>query len=127
MKPTQVSIFKLNGNKKEIKEYAENICGNPFTNAYVMAFDKNNDICWCFQGSNEESEVLEDMTWEDVVRVEIYDHTLPCQGEGVTRFEQVYVNTKKALTPFFEEAERAYSEFGGSYEVVSNQTKFKLA
>ena len=127
MKPTQVSIFKLNGNKKAIKEYAKIICGNDFTNAYVMAFDKNNDICWCIQGSNEEWEVDQDMTWEDVVRVEIYDHTLPCPNEEMTKFEQVYVNTKKALASYFEEWEKAYEPFGNSYEITGNQTKFKFA
>lgn len=127
MKPTQVSIFKLNGNKKAIKEYAKLICGNRFTNAYVMALNEENEVVWCFQGSNEEWEVDQEMTWEDVVRVEIYDHTLPCPNEEITKFEQVYINTKKAIAPYFEEWEKAYKAFGNSYEITSNQTKFKLA
>lgn len=126
MKPTQVSIFKLNGNKKAIKEYAKLICGMP-TNAYVMALNKENEIVWCFQGSNEEHEVDEDVTWEDVARVEIYDHTLLCPNEEVTKFEQVYVNSQKALNGYIEEAKRAESEYNETYEVVNNTTNYKFA
>lgn len=45
---TDVCIFNLNGNRAAIRDYANTIAGMDAStcNAYVMAFDKDNETLW---------------------------------------------------------------------------------
>lgn len=48
---TDVCIFNLNGNRAAIRDYANTIAGMDAStcNAYVMAFDKDNETLWAVQ------------------------------------------------------------------------------
>lgn len=92
-------LYPLSGNADAIKGYADTIArffNANNSNAYVMAFDDNNEILWCVQAGDEDS--LEDCKLtSEVARVEIYDHSALCyqETESLWKFEQVYLRAGK--------------------------------
>ena len=93
-------LYPLSGNADAIKGYADTIArffNANNSNAYVMAFDDDNEILWCVQAGDEDS--LEDCKLtSEVARVEIYDHSSICHAEaegGFWKFEQVYLRAGK--------------------------------
>ena len=112
---TEVYIYNLNGNRAAVRDYAKTIAEMSATssNAYVMAFDKNNEILWTVQAYNLD-DVDEVINWQGVRRVEIYDHS----ANGTYKVEYVYVTSQKSLTGYT--SERNASEF----VVVGNTTQY---
>ena len=91
---TEVYIYNLNGNRAVVRDYANTIASMSATssNAYVMAFDKNNEILWTVQADNLDN-VNEVINWQGVCRVEIYDHS----PNGTYKVEYVYIKSRKSL------------------------------
>lgn len=112
---TEVYIYNLNGNRAAVRDYAKTITEMSATssNAYVMAFDKDNEILWTVQAGNLD-DVNEVINWQGVRRVEIYDHS----ADGTYKVECVYVTSQKSLTMYT--SERNASEF----VVVGNTTQY---
>ena len=112
---TEVYIYNLNGNRAAVRDYAKTIAEMSATrsNAYVMAFDKNNEILWTVQADNID-DINEVINWQGVRRVEIYDHS----ANGTYKVENVYVPSKKSLNEYT--SERSASEF----VVVGNTTQY---
>ena len=111
---TEVCIFDLRGNFAAIREYAKTIASMSASasNAYVMAFDKDNEILWVIQAGDDLDEVKAAIDWRGVRRVEIYDHS----ADGQYKTEQVYVTSQKSLDAYT--SERSADE----YDVTSNRT-----
>ena len=112
---TEVYIYKLDGNRAVVRDYAKTIAEMSATNsnAYVMAFDKNNEILWTVQADNLES-VNKVINWQGVRRVEIYDHS----ANGTYKVEYVYVTSQKSLTGYTSERDAF------DFIVVENNTQF---
>ena len=112
---TEVYIYKLDGNRAVVRDYAKTIAEMSATNsnAYVMAFDKNNEILWTVQADNLD-DVDEVINWQGVRRVEIYDHS----ADGAYKVEYVYITSRKSLTGYT--SERNTSDF----IVVENNTQY---
>lgn len=112
---TEVYIYNLNGNRAAVRDYANTIASMSATssNAYVMAFDKNNETLWTVQAANLDS-VNEVINWQGVRRVEIYDHS----ADGAFKVEYVYITSRKSLNEYT--SERNASEF----VVVGNTTQY---
>lgn len=113
---TEVYIYNLNGNRAVVRDYAKTIAEMSATssNAYVMAFDKDNEMLWTIQAGDGINEVKAAINWQCVRRVEIYDHS----ADGTYKVENVYVTSQKSLTGYT--SERSASEF----VVVSNTTQY---
>lgn len=111
---TEVCIFNLRGNFAAIREYAKTIASMSASasNAYVMAFDKEDEILWVIQAGDDLDEVKAAIKWQGVRRVEIYDHSADCQYKT----EQVYITSQKSLDAYT--SERSADE----YDVTSNRT-----
>lgn len=120
---TDVQIYPLTGNAKVIKDYARAISelSASASNAYVMAFNSDNEEIWCIQAGSDTDE-LKEMSMKDVKRVEIYDHGFVSDG-GTYKMEQVYVNSQKYLNEYFENV----NEVGTSYGISENRTNLKTA
>ena len=103
---TEVYINNLNGNRAAVRDYANIIASMSASssNAYVMAFDKNNEILWTVQADNLDN-VNEVINWQGVRRVEIYDHS----ADGTYKVEYVYITSRKSLNEYT--SERNASEF----------------
>ena len=112
---TEVYIYNLDGNRAVVRDYAKTIAEMSATssNAYVMAFDKNNEILWTVQADNLD-DINEVIDWQGVRRVEIYDHST----DGTYKVEYVYVTSQKSLTGYT--SERNASEF----IVIENNTQY---
>ena len=112
---TDVYINNLDGNRAAVRDYAKTIAEMSATssNAYVMAFDKNNEILWTVQADNLDN-VNEVINWQGVRRVEIYDHS----ADGTYKVEYVYITSRKSLNEYT--SERNASEF----VVVGNTTQY---
>ena len=112
---TEVYINNLNGNRAAVRDYANIIASMSASssNAYVMAFDKNNEILWTVQADNID-DVDEVINWQGVRRVEIYDHS----ADGTYKVEYVYITSRKSLNEYT--SERNASEF----VVVGNTTQY---
>ena len=112
---TEIYINNLNGNRAAVRDYANTIASMNATssNAYVMAFDKNNETLWTVQADNLDS-VNEVINWQGVRRVEIYDHS----ADGAYKVEYIYITSRKSLNEYT--SERSASEF----VVVGNTTQY---
>lgn len=113
---TEIYIFNLNGNRAAIRDYANTIARMSVSNcnAYVMAFDKNNEILWTVQAGDDLDEVKASINWQGVRRVEIYDHS----ADGTYKVEQVYITSRKSLNEYT--AERSAAVF----VVANNNTQY---
>ncbi len=113
---TEVCIFKLNGNRAAVRDYANTIASMSASNcnAYVMAFDKDDELLWTVQAGDDIDEVKAAINWQGVRRVEIYDHS----ADGTYKIEQVYITSRKSLNGYT--SERSASEF----VVVGNTTQY---
>lgn len=113
---TDIFICNLNGNRAAVRDYANTIASMSASNcnAYVMAFDKDNEILWTVQAGDDLDEVKAVINWQGVRRVEIYDHS----ANGTYKVEQVYITSRKSLNEYT--AERKASEF----VVISNTTQY---
>ena len=112
----EVCLFTLNGNRAAVRDYANTIASISASNcnAYVMAFDKNNEILWTVQAGDDIDEVKAAINWQGVRRVEIYDHSV----DGAYKTEQVYITSRKSLNEYT--AERSAFDFF----VVNNYTQY---
>lgn len=112
---TEVYIYNLNGNRAAVRSYANTIAeaSASSSNAYVMAFDKDNEILWTVQADNLD-DINEVINWQSVRRVEIYDHST----NGTYKVEYVYVTSQKSLNEYT--SERDASDF----IVVENNTQY---
>ena len=112
----EVYIFNLNGNRAAVRDYANTIASMSASNcnAYVMAFDKDNEILWTVQAGDDLDEVKAAINWQGVRRVEIYDHS----ADGTYKIEHVYITSRKSLNEYT--SERSASEF----VVVDNTTQY---
>ena len=113
---TEVYIYNLNGNRAAVRDYANTIASMSASNcnAYVMAFDADNEISWTIQAGDDLDEVKAAINWQGVRRVEIYDHS----ANGTYKVEYVYVTSHKSLTGYT--SERNTSDF----LVVENNTQY---
>ena len=113
---TDVYLYNLNGNRTAVRDYANTIASMSASNcnAYVMAFDKDNEILWTVQAGDDIDEVKAAINWQGVRRVEIYDHS----SDGKYKVEHVYITSRKSLTEYT--SERSASEF----VVVGNTTQY---
>ena len=113
---TEVYIYNLNGNRAAVREYANTIASMSATssNAYVMAFDADDEISWTIQAGDDLDEVKDAINWQGVRRVEIYDHS----ADGTYKIEHVYITSRKSLNEYT--SERSASEF----VVVGNTTQY---
>ena len=113
---TEVYIYNLNGNRAAVRDYANTIASMSASNcnAYVMAFDKDNEILWVVQAGDDLDEVKAAINWQGVRRVEIYDHS----ADGTYKIEHVYITSRKSLNEYT--SERSASEF----VVVDNTTQY---
>lgn len=113
---TEVYINNLNGNRAAVRDYANTIASMSASNcnAYVMAFDKDNEILWTVQAGDDIDEVKAAINWQGVRRVEIYDHS----ADGTYKVEYVYITSRKSLNEYT--SERNASEF----VVVGNTTQY---
>ena len=113
---TDVYIYNLNGNRAAVRDYANTIASMSASNcnAYVMAFDKDNEILWTVQAGDDLDEVKAAINWQGVRRVEIYDHS----ADGTYKIEHVYITSRKSLNEYT--SERSASEF----VVVGNTTQY---
>lgn len=116
---TDIQIFPLSGSARSIKEYAQAISElSPWvSNAYVMGFDANEEICFCIQ-AGDDVEDIKAIRFDGVKRVEIYDH-----GMADYKVEQIYINAQKYLDAYFVKVQ----ECGMSFEVSENRTKFNVS
>lgn len=112
---TEVYIYNLNGNRAVVRDYAKTIAEMSATssNAYVMAFGKDNEIIWTIQADNID-DINEVINWQGLCRVEIYDHS----ANGTYKVEYVYVTNQRSLTEYT--SERNASDF----IVVENNTRY---
>lgn len=110
----EVCIFNLRGNFAAIREYAKTIASMSAaaSNAYVMAFDKENEIVWVVQAGDDIDDLKAAIKWQGVRRVEIYDHS----ADGHYKTEQVYITSQKSLDAYTSERS------ANDYEVTSNRT-----
>lgn len=115
---TEVSIFDLNGNRAAVRDYANIIASMNVSicNAYVMAFDKDNEILWTVQAGDDLDEVKAATNWQGVRRVEIYDHSV----DGTYKIEQVYITSRKSLTEYTSERSAA------DFVVIENRTAYTV-
>lgn len=115
---TEIYIFNLNGNRAVIRDYAKTIAGMSASicNAYVMAFDKDNEILWTVQAGDDLDEVKAAINWQGVRRVEIYDHSV----DGTYKTEQVYITSRKSLTEYTSERSAA------DFVVIENRTAYTV-
>lgn len=115
---TNVCIFNLNGNRAAVRDYANIIASMnvSFFNAYVMAFDKDNEILWTVQAGDDLDEVKAAINWQGVRRVEIYDHS----ADGTYKIEQVYITSRKSLTEYTSERSAA------DFVVIENRTAYTV-
>ena len=113
---TEVYIYNLNGNRAAVRDYANTIASMSAisSNAYVMAFDADNEISWTIQAGDDLDEVKAAINWQGVRRVEIYDHSV----DGTYKIEHVYITSRKSLNEYT--SERSASEF----VVVDNTTQY---
>ena len=113
---TDVYIYNLNGNRAAVRDYANTIASMSASNcnAYVMAFDADNEISWTIQAGDDLDEVKAAINWQGVRRVEIYDHS----ADGTYKIEHVYITSRKSLNEYT--SERSASEF----VVVDNTTQY---
>ena len=113
---TEVYIYNINGNRAAVRDYANTIASMSATssNAYVMAFDADNEISWTIQAGDDLDEVKAAINWQGVRRVEIYDHS----ADGTYKIEHVYITSRKSLNEYT--SERSASEF----VVVDNTTQY---
>ena len=113
---TEVYIYNLDGNRAAVRDYAKTIAEMSATssNAYVMAFDKDNAMLWTVQAGDGINEVKAAINWQGVRRVEIYDHS----ADGTYKVEHVYITSRKSLNGYT--SERSASEF----VVVGNTTQY---
>lgn len=113
---TEVYIYNINGNRAAVRDYANTIASMSASNcnAYVMAFDKDNEILWTVQAGDDLDEVKAAINWQGVRRVEIYDHS----ADGTYKIEHVYITSRKSLNEYT--SERSASEF----VVVGNTTQY---
>ena len=113
---TDVYIYNLNGNRAAVRDYANTIASMSASNcnAFVMAFDKDNEILWTVQAGDDLDEVKAAINWQGVRRVEIYDHS----ADGTYKIEHVYITSRKSLNEYT--SERSASEF----VVVDNTTQY---
>ena len=113
---TDIFIYNLNGNRAAVRDNANTIASMSASNsnAYVMTFDKDNEILWTVQAGDDLDEVKAVINWQSVRRVEIYDHS----ANGTYKVEQVYITSRKSLNEYT--AERKASEF----VVISNTTQY---
>lgn len=113
---TDIFICNLNGNRAAVRDYANAIAcmSAHVSNAYVMAFNKDNEILWTVQAGDDLDEVKAAINWQGVRRVEIYDHS----ANGAYKTEQVYITSRKSLNEYT--AERKASEF----VIISNTTQY---
>ena len=113
---TDVYIYNLNGSRAAVRDYANTIASMSASNcnAYVMAFDKDNEILWTVQAGDDLDEVKAAINWQGVRRVEIYDHS----ADGTYKIEHVYITSRKSLNEYT--SERSASEF----VVVDNTTQY---
>ena len=113
---TDVCIYNLDGNRAAVRDYAKTIAEMSATssNAYVMAFDKDNAMLWTVQAGDGINEVKAAINWQGVRRVEIYDHS----ADGTYKIEHVYITSRKSLNEYT--SERSASEF----VVVDNTTQY---
>lgn len=100
---TEVILYNLNGQKRSIRNYAYTIADMSAgsTNAYVMAFDADNEPLWVVQAGDGIETAEETINWRDVKRVEIYDHSI------VNKWEYVYITTNDSLAQYLEERDAA--------------------
>ena len=113
---TEVYINNLNGNRAAVRDYANTIASMSASNcnAYVLAFDKDNEILWTVQAGDDIDEVEAVINWQGVRRVEIYDHS----ADGTYKVEYVYITSRKSLNEYT--SERNASDF----IVVENNTRY---
>ena len=113
---TDVCIFNLNGNRAAIRDYANTIAGMDAStcNAYVMAFDKDNETLWAVQAGDDLDEVKAAIKWQGVRRVEIYDHFF----DYTYKTEQVYITSRKSLNEYTSERNAA------EFRVTENMTQY---
>lgn len=121
-------LYPLSGNADAIKGYADTIArffNANNSNAYVMAFDDDNEILWCVQAGDENS--LEDCKLtSEVTRVEIYDHSSICHAEtegGFWKFEQVYLRAGKRGQRSLEQYAALIRKNGIVIDEFENNTK----
>ena len=109
---TDVTIENLNGNKKSVRNYAYTIAAmsEGITNAYVMAFDAENEIAWCIQAGDGIETAAEMITWDGVKRVEIYDHS------DISKYEYVYITTGDSLNQYLNDRDSV------DFIIVENKT-----
>lgn len=115
---TEVNIFNLNGNRAAIRDYAETIAkmDPAISNAYVMAFDKGNEILFVIQAGDDLDEVKAAINWQGVRRVEIYDHS----ADRTYKTEQVYITSCKSLNEYTSERNAA------DFVVTENRTAYTV-
>ena len=113
---TEVYIYNLNGNRAEVRDYAKTIASMDYrvSNAYVMAFDADDEITWTIQAGDDLDEVKAAINWQGVRRVEIYDHSF----DGSYKVEHVYVTSQKSLNRYTSERS------ADDYDVKSNTTPY---
>ena len=113
---TEVYIYNLNGNRAEVRNYAKTIASMDYKvcNAYVMAFDADDEIAWTIQAGDDLDEVKASINWQGVRRVEIYDHS----ADGSYKCENVYVTSQKSLDRYTRERS------ADDYDVKSNTTPY---
>ena len=113
---TEVYIYNLNGNRAEVRDYAKTIASMDYQvcNAYVMAFDADDEIAWTIQAGDDLDDVKASIDWQGVRRVEIYDHS----ADGSYKCENVYVTSQKSLDRYTSERS------ADDYDVKSNTTPY---
>lgn len=113
---TEVYIYNLNGNRAEVRDYANTIASMSATssNAYVMAFDADDEITWIIDAVDDLDDVKASINWQGVRRVEIYDHSI----DGSHKYESVYVTSQKSLDRYTSERS------ADDYDVKSNTTPY---
>lgn len=111
---TEVTFYNLRGNLAAIRDYAKVIASmSPANcNAYVMAFDKADEIAWCVQAGDDLDDVKAAINWQGVRRVEIYDHSADC----TYKTEQVYITSQRSLDAYTSERN------ADDYAVTCNRT-----
>lgn len=114
---TEVYIYNLNGNRAEVRDYAKTIASMDYRvcNAYVMAFDADDEILWTVQADSLD-DINEVINWQGVRRVEIYDHS----ANGTYKVENVYVTSQKSLDRYTSERS------ADDYDVKSNTTPYTV-
>lgn len=113
---SEISIFPLRGNKRNIKNYARAIAEMNWrsSNAYAMAYNLHNEVVWCVCAGDVDC--IKDIEFSDAVRVEIYDHG----NCGNFKTEFVYVDSYKYLKCYLDALEKAKSEYNVDYNIIFN-------